>query len=326
MKTKVISLVAFIIISLSVKSQTLRTVGLNDWDTINESGFFSSARTTPNNPDSISDIFYGITIAHMSEKYGGQMAFRIMPHTQPKGIPNVWVRSRIHTGVGEWAKLIHSKGNHTMEGNLNFLNFTVRDNGYIGENITGKMGEGTRLYFQGNELSNNKVFFISKYNWSSNNSDLRINVRSGNDGKDRFVVGNNINNVWKSWLSVSNNGRVGIGVENPQNALDVKGTICADKVEIKAVTWADFVFAKDYKLPSLESVKQHIDEHKHLPDIPSEKEVIEKGIDVVEMQAKLLQKIEELTLYVIEQEQKNKDQKTQIEDLQNRLKNLESTK
>lgn len=102
-------------------------------------------------------------------------------------------------------------------------------------------------------------------------------------------------------VGISKFGNVGIGTDNPKNKLDVAGTIRATEVKIEATPWADFVFDKDYKLRSLEEVKAHIDEHKHLPDIPSEAEVKENGISLGEMQSKLLQKIEELTLYVIDQ-------------------------
>lgn len=107
-------------------------------------------------------------------------------------------------------------------------------------------------------------------------------------------------------------GRVGIGTENPQGALDVYGTIRATEVKIETTGWSDFVFDKDYQLPSLKEVEAHIKERKHLPNIPSEAQVKEEGINIGEMQAKLLQKIEELTLYVIQQEKKNIEQEKEI--------------
>ncbi len=116
-------------------------------------------------------------------------------------------------------------------------------------------------------------------------------------------------------MGIDVKGNVGIGVDNPQNKLEVAGTIRATEVKIEALPWADFVFAKDYKLRSLEEVKAHIDDHKHLPDIPSEAEVKENGVSLGEMQAKLLQKIEELTLYVIQQDAKNKALEQEMKEL-----------
>ena len=117
--------------------------------------------------------------------------------------------------------------------------------------------------------------------------------------------------------SYFNGGNVGIGTDNPQHKLEVLGTIRATEVKVET-GWADFVFDKDYKLPTLQEVENHINEHKHLPDIPSEAEVKENGVSLGEIQAKLLQKIEELTLYVIEQDKKIKEQGRLIENLQNK--------
>ena len=96
-------------------------------------------------------------------------------------------------------------------------------------------------------------------------------------------------------------GKVGIGTsETGTHKLAVDGTIGAREIVVEAGTWSDFVFNTDYKLKDLEEVEIFIEENKHLPDIPSEKEVKENGVQVGEMNAKLLQKIEELTLYMID--------------------------
>lgn len=97
--------------------------------------------------------------------------------------------------------------------------------------------------------------------------------------------------------------------------LDVDGLIRAKEVKIEAVIWPDFVFDKEYVLPDLKEVENHIKEHKHLPGIPSEGEVKENGVSVGEMQAKLLQKIEELTLYVIDLKKENEKLEKRINEL-----------
>lgn len=115
------------------------------------------------------------------------------------------------------------------------------------------------------------------------------------------------------------NGYIGIGTTNPQNKLDVNGTIHSKEVKVDMVGWSDFVFKKEYDLPTLEEVEKHIVEKGHLENIPSEKEVLKDGINLGEMNAKLLQKIEEMTLYMI-------DQNKQIIDLKYRLEKVEDNK
>jgi hypothetical protein len=96
-------------------------------------------------------------------------------------------------------------------------------------------------------------------------------------------------------------GNVGIGTTNPTQKLSVNGTIRAKEV-IVDTGWSDYVFAPGYRLAPLSEVEQHIKADGHLPGIPSAAQVAEHGVTVGEMQAKLLAKIEELTLHQIEQE------------------------
>ncbi|MDP5202037.1 hypothetical protein [Flavobacterium sp. DG2-3] len=100
-------------------------------------------------------------------------------------------------------------------------------------------------------------------------------------------------------------GNVGIGTINPTNKLDVNGTIHSKEVKVDMTGWSDFVFKKEYNLPTLEEVEKHIVENGHLENIPNEEEVLKNGINLGEMNSKLLQKIEELTLYMIEMKKEN---------------------
>ena len=103
---------------------------------------------------------------------------------------------------------------------------------------------------------------------------------------------------------------VGTGVNIPAGSfykMAVGGGIITEKVRVATngtPFWADFVFEPSFKLRPLSELDQYIKLHKRLPDIPSTAEVTKNGIDLAETQALLLQKIEELTLYVIEQNKK----------------------
>lgn len=111
---------------------------------------------------------------------------------------------------------------------------------------------------------------------------------------------------------LNSNGNVGIGIANPLYKLDVNGIVRAEEVIINT-DGADFVFADDYRLRSLREVEEHITANKHLPDIPSAASMQENGVGMAELQIKLLQKIEELTLYVIEQQKKIESLEKQLQ-------------
>ncbi|OQP65912.1 hypothetical protein A3860_15080 [Niastella vici] len=115
---------------------------------------------------------------------------------------------------------------------------------------------------------------------------------------------------------------VGIGTTNPQAKLAVNGTICATKVRVAQTgCWADYVFNTGYRLRPLSEVEQYINQNHHLPEVPSTEEVEKNGLDVGDNQATLLKKIEELTLYVIEQNKKLESQQQQIDALKKEVNN-----
>ncbi|URC11654.1 hypothetical protein [Flavobacterium sp. B183] len=107
-------------------------------------------------------------------------------------------------------------------------------------------------------------------------------------------------------LLAPNGGNIGIGTYSPTHKLDVCGTIRAQEIKVESVNGCDFVFKDDYKLMNLNNLEKFIKTNKHLPEVASEKEMAENGVNMKEFQMKLLQKIEELTLYTIEQNKKIK--------------------
>ncbi len=136
------------------------------------------------------------------------------------------------------------------------------------------------------------------------------------------------NNFGNYYMFLTDTGKVSIGLD-PNAAgtysgnfkLYVADGIMTEKVKVtlrSSSDWSDYVFEDDYNLLSLEEVEAHIEKNGHLPNVPSAEEVAKEGIDVAKMDAKLLEKIEELTLYVIEQQKQIKKLTQQIEKLNNK--------
>lgn len=122
-------------------------------------------------------------------------------------------------------------------------------------------------------------------------------------------------------ITIDNNGNTGIGTTVTKGyKLAVAGSMVAESVTVKLQsTWPDYVFAKDYELPTLKETEQHIKEKGHLPGIPSAEEVKANGVNLGEMNAKLLKKIEELTLILIQLNEKVEQQSKTLEKQQKQL-------
>ncbi|WP_350284675.1 hypothetical protein [uncultured Croceitalea sp.] len=160
------------------------------------------------------------------------------------------------------------------------------------------------------------------------NPALRVGSRNGNhiaiDDNEIGAFHNNSNAVLyiNGSQSTSNTiingdgtGNVGIGTMNPNGwRLAVKGKIRAEEIKVET-GWADYVFQEDYNLPTLEEVEKHIKAKGHLINIPSAKDVAKNGVQLGEMNKLLLEKIEELMLYTLQQEKR-------IKSLENHIKAL----
>lgn len=185
---------------------------------------------------------------------------------------------------------------------------------YTGQNsITGKDNVFIGYKSGIHELGDNKLYIAN----SDTNSPLIYGDFSTNDVK--------INGE----LNITENLGIGITTVPASYKLAVAGNIITEEVKVKLQSsgWPDFVFEEKYKLPTLSEVEAHINKKGHLQNIPSAAEVKENGVLLGDMNAKLLQKIEELTLYTIEQEKEIRSLKkmnSKILELQVRLEKIES--
>jgi hypothetical protein len=142
---------------------------------------------------------------------------------------------------------------------------------------------------------------------------MSINLASNDSGYSSITFEKNNGATITTLMALKDNGNVGIGTTSPSEKLSVNGNISAKKLTITQIGWSDYVFNEDYQLRSLPSLESFIRKNKHLPEMPSAKEVEEKGISVGDNQALLLKKIEELTLYLIEMKKENDSLQKQLD-------------
>lgn len=183
---------------------------------------------------------------------------------------------------------------------------TIKSSGYVGIGTTSPStllhikGTGSMLRLEGTD---------GALSFFAGTTEKGFIQRQG----DNIVVGSSSgmvtigNNVAGTVMYVTTAGTVGIGTSDTKGyKLGVDGNIVCEELKVKlSQNWPDYVFADDYKLPSLKDVEAAIAAGKHLPGIPSAKEMHEEGINVGEMQKLMMQKIEELTLYVIDLQKQN---------------------
>ena len=168
---------------------------------------------------------------------------------------------------------------------------------------------------------------------------MTIYSANGNDGRlglsELFFIHPEASQAYDGLLvKYSNTGNVGLGITSPAQKLHVNGNILAEgniesqKVKVTASpgSFPDYVFDSDYQLMPLAEVQAYIQANGHLPHVPTAKEVETSGQDLGLIQQKLLEKIEELTLHLIEQNEINKQQQELIKELQEKISSIESNK
>lgn len=217
-----------------------------------------------------------------------------------------------NVGIGTTSPVMkmHVEGHSLVNGNL-----------YLGTGNTA-MGYEKRLDF-GN-YSNTDPLWFSRYNVAADASELRVCLGDDGGSGDAFVLGYNFwsDGQYHPTFIARADGKVSIGGTNFSAGfkLFVEEGIRTRKIKVDQLTWADYVFAPEYKLPSLADVEEFVKKNQHLPGIPSAKTVEKEGLDLGENQAALLKKIEELTLYLIQEKKRNDELEERLKKLEEKLK------
>ncbi|MDM8176921.1 hypothetical protein QT327_21650 [Olivibacter sp. 47] len=192
------------------------------------------------------------------------------------------------------------------------------NNAPIGNNlfVSGKIGLGTltpeaKLHIDGNIYALGSESRFSYQSFVDPHSGAAYGIKVG--GAGIAVRGKSV------FLD-----NVGIGTTNPQAKLTVEGNILAKEIKVKTdISVPDYVFEPDYKMRSLAEIENYVKEHKHLPEVPSAKEIGEEGLDLAAMNLLLLKKVEELTIILIEKEKESNCMNTKLEKLTSEVKKLQ---
>jgi len=194
-----------------------------------------------------------------------------------------------------------------------------------------KLGNRTGIYIQDIRYSTPTVARSTKLlsvsgTGTTYNGYIEFNPpATTNTTKSAVSFGNNNTELMR--INQDGKVRIGLGTNDIKTPvgykLFVEDGILTEKVRVAVKTtanWADYVFATDYKLMPLSEVEQFTKENKHLPNVPSASEMVNNGLDVAQMDAKLLEKVEELTLYLIEQNKQIELLKAEITSLRGQKK------
>jgi hypothetical protein len=175
---------------------------------------------------------------------------------------------------------------------------------------------GNKLHLKGDNFNESAIRFSNEAN--SNTHEWVVGVRNFNNTAlpqpDHEYF--SFEREGSTMMALHRDGALAIGTTNfgDYYKLIVNGKVRAKELVVET-GWSDFVFEADYELRSLEEVKAYINEHGHLPEIPSAKDVEENGVNVGDMESKLLMKVEELTLYLIDLKEENDRLKHRVDEL-----------
>jgi hypothetical protein len=257
---------------------------------------------------------YGVTPLTFTSTGSGTFNKTVLYHDATNGLLLDLAKSTDNIGATPIDFKIDARG-----GGHNF--FTIKgSNGNVG---IGTNATTYKLHVKG--------AFVAEGDGAGNYADLNLkngNVRWHISGP-RYGDNNRLGIFWHDGsayhdhFTITTAGKVGIGTNSPDAKLTVAGDIHSREVKVTIGAGSDFVFHDGYDLRTLKEVEEFIKENKHLPDIESAREMEEKGLDLGKMDMKLLQKIEELTLYMIEFKKEMNGLINENEKLKERIMELE---
>lgn len=236
--------------------------------------------------------------ANNNATYANQLVFNT--------IGDIFTRSKPGTTFSAWSKLLTSS-------NYNAYSPTLTGTGATGSWTIGITGNAATA----GKLLTSKTINGVAFDGSSN-----ITIT------DATAVHKTGNEVISGTKSFSTAIEIGSGTSSFAGyKLAVRGNILAENIKLNPqIAWPDYVFEKDYPLRSLSSLEQFLFKNKHLPEMPSAEEVQKEGLDIAEMNAKLLKKVEELTLYLIQKNKEMEKTNAMVKELRSRIEKIERRK
>ncbi|MFL9483222.1 hypothetical protein ACI6Q2_10640 [Chitinophagaceae bacterium LWZ2-11] len=286
----------------------LNDIKVNAPTSSNASGYFFRTGNHTLNAPQPSGVNYGFNIAYDANSFH-QIVFGNSQN-------EMYFRTYAY-GFGSWNRIWHS-GNFTPSNYLSYINGNIGigttapsyllhvAGGQSRFEGTGNFGEtyDPTIYGKGIQIVRPADQGDNAYHLSFIRAGVQVTGMGFLRNNNTFAIQMGGSNTNSDGIFLINTGNVGIGTSTPSDKLSVNGNIRSKKITVTQQNWPDYVFDSSYTLQPLSQVEQFIKDNKHLPDVPSAKEVADKGLDVGDNQAILLKKIEELTLYMIEQNKK----------------------